>query len=480
MKILHVCAEFYPLLKTGGLADVTGALSKVQNKLGNESRVLLPGFPSIISGVKNTNIVKRMDTFAGHITILFGYYESIGLYVIDAPNLYDRDGSPYHDIYLNAYSDNYLRFALLGWIASELACGLDYFWQPEIVHAHDWHAGLTGAYLTLKQPYHHAKSVFTIHNLAYQGNFDRYHLQEIQIPQSYFNINGLEYYGQISYLKAGLYYSNHITTVSPTYAKEITCSVLGNGLNGLLKTRDEQHLLTGILNGIDNDIWNPNKDNMIVSRYNKRRLEDKKTNKYALQKEFGLNVSDQQPLFCVISRLTEQKGLNLILSLLPELLDKGGQFILLGSGDIELQHGFSKFVSNHHYSKQLAIYFGYNEELSHRIISGSDVLMMPSYFEPCGLTQLYALKYGTLPLVHRTGGLADTVVDCTEENLMNKTATGFSFIDCNEEGLRYAVNRVFQLWETQNVWRALQRRAMSQSFTWQDSAKKYQQLYITL
>lgn len=479
-KILHVCAEFYPLLKTGGLADVTGALPKAQIKLGDQVRVLIPGFPAIKAGIKNTNIVKNVDTYAGHVTLLFGYFEDIGVYIIDAPHLYDRPGSPYHDANQNDYSDNYLRFALLGWIASELACGLDYFWQPDLLHCHDWHAGLTCAYLNLKQSSHHAKSVFTIHNLAYHGSFNRYHLSQIQIPESYFNVNGLEYHGQISYLKAGLFYADHITAVSPTYAKEITTPELGNGFEGLLKTRSEQRRLSGILNGIDDEVWNPTSDSLIAARYSKRKLDIKKTDKYELQREFNLDVESNGPLFCVISRLTEQKGLDLILSLLPEILDKGGQFILLGSGDNKLQQAFSEFVNNPQYSNKIAVYFGYNEELSHRIIAGADVFMMPSRFEPCGLTQLYALKYGTLPLVRRTGGLADTVIDSTDENLDKKISTGFSFIDCNEDGLRYAVNRAFQLWQTQQVWRSLQRRAMSQQFSWQDSARKYQQLYYAI
>lgn len=480
MKILHVCAEFYPLIKTGGLADVTGALPKVLNKLGEQCRILIPGFPAIKSGIKDAQVVKNLDTFAGQATILFGYYNDMGIYIIDAPHLYNREGSPYHDIYQNAYADNYLRFALLGWIASELACGLDYYWQPDIVHSHDWHAGLTCVYLNLKQSYHHAKSIFTIHNLAYYGNFDHYHLHQIQIPESFYHIDGLEYYGQISYLKAGLYYSDHITTVSPTYAKEITTAKLGNGFDGLLQTRAQQHRLTGILNGIDDDVWNSTKDTLIATRYNKRNLRNKKTNKYFLQIEFDLDINNKQPLFCVISRLTKQKGLDLVLSLLPEILDRGGQFILLGSGDDDLHQAFSKVANHHQYKNNMAIYYGYNEELSHRIIAGADILMMPSRFEPCGLTQLYALKYGTLPLVHRTGGLADTVIDSTIENLDNKTATGFSFIDCNQDGLRYAVNRAFELWQTHQTWRILQQRAMSQPFSWHDSAKQYQQLYYAI
>lgn len=249
MQVLHVCSEMFPLLKTGGLADVIGALPAAQIADGVDARVLLPAFPDIRRGVTDAQVVSRRDTFAGHITLLFGHYNGVGIYLIDAPHLYDRPGSPYHDTNLFAYTDNVLRFALLGWVGAEMASGLDPFWRPDVVHAHDWHAGLAPAYLAARgRP---AKSVFTVHNLAYQGMFYAHHMNDIQLPWSFFNIHGLEFNGQISFLKAGLYYGDHITAVSPTYAREITEPQFAYGMEGLLQQRHREGRLSGVLNGVD-------------------------------------------------------------------------------------------------------------------------------------------------------------------------------------------------------------------------------------
>lgn len=253
MQVLHVCSEMFPLLKTGGLADVIGALPAAQIADGVDARVLLPAFPDIRRGVTDAQVVSRRDTFAGHITLLFGHYNGVGIYLIDAPHLYDRPGSPYHDTNLFAYTDNVLRFALLGWVGAEMASGLDPFWRPDVVHAHDWHAGLAPAYLAARgRP---AKSVFTVHNLAYQGMFYAHHMNDIQLPWSFFNIHGLEFNGQISFLKAGLYYADHITAVSPTYAREITEPQFAYGMEGLLQQRHREGRLSGVLNGVDEKIW---------------------------------------------------------------------------------------------------------------------------------------------------------------------------------------------------------------------------------
>lgn len=480
MNILHVCAEFFPLLKTGGLADVTGALPLAQKKLGHDARVLIPGFTSIKSNIENSTTITTLNTFAGTVTLKFGHYNGIDIYFIDAPHLYEREGSPYHDNYFNAYADNYLRFALLGWIGCEIACGADSYWQPNIVHSHDWHAGLTSAYLTIKSAYHCAKSVFTIHNLAYHGCFYRVHLHQIQLPPNYYDINGLEFNGQISYLKSGIFFSNHVTTVSPTYAKEILQPEFGCGFEGILNQLNKQGRLTGILNGIDEQIWNPRIDPHIAKRYNARNLTLKPNNKHAIQEAFSLENDDSRLLFGVISRLTTQKGLDLVLSALPAIIEQGGQFILLGNGDEYLQHAFTELANEPQYKHQIALYLGYNETLSHQIIAGSDVIMVPSRFEPCGLTQLYALKYGSIPLVRRTGGLSDTVVDCTTENIKNKVATGFIFNDCDVSGLSYAIDQAFAFWRNAKEWRLLQQRAMKQEFNWQKSANVYIALYQQL
>lgn len=324
MQVLHVCSEMFPLLKTGGLADVIGALPAAQIADGVDARVLLPAFPDIRRGIPDAQVVTRRDTFAGRITLLFGHFNGVGIYLIDAPHLYDRPGSPYHDTNLFAYTDNVLRFALLGWAGCEMACGLDPFWRPDVVHAHDWHAGLAPAYLAARG--HPAKSVFTVHNLAYQGMFYAKHMDDIQLPWSFFNVHGLEFNGQISFLKAGLYYADHITAVSPTYAREITEPQFAYGMEGLLQQRHREGRLSGVLNGVDEKIWSPETDLLLASRYTRDTLEEKAENKRQLQIAMGLKVNDKVPLFAVVSRLTSQKGLDLVLEALPGLLEQGGNW----------------------------------------------------------------------------------------------------------------------------------------------------------
>lgn len=476
MQVLHVCSEIFPLLKTGGLADVIGALPAAQIAVGIDARVLLPAFPDIRRGITDLQIVTKRNTFAGPMSLLFGHYHGVGVYLIDAPHLYDRPGSPYHDTNLYAYSDNVLRFALLGWVGSELACGLDPFWHPDVVHAHDWHAGLAPAYLAARgRP---AKSVFTVHNLAYQGQFSASHLAEIQLPESFYHMHGLEFNGQISFLKAGLFYADHITAVSPTYAREITEPEFAYGMEGLLRERHRQGRLSGILNGVDGGIWDPATDPLLAACYTRDTLEQKAENKRQLQTAMGLKVDDKAPLFAVVSRLTSQKGLDLVLEALPGLLEQGGQLALLGAGDPVLQEGFLAAAAEH--PGQVGVQIGYHEAFSHRIMGGADVILVPSRFEPCGLTQLYGLKYGTLPLVRRTGGLADTVSDCSLENLADGMASGFVFEDSNAWSLLRAIRRAFVLWSRPSLWRFVQRQAMAMDFSWQVAAHAYRDLYQRL
>ncbi|WP_392435764.1 glycogen synthase GlgA [Yersinia sp. HM-2024] len=476
MRVLHVCSELFPLLKTGGLADVVGALPAAQIAEGADVRVMLPGFPDLRRGIPDTVLVREIDTFAGRVSLRYGHYQGIGIYLIDAPGLYDRAGSPYHDPSLHAYADNYRRFALLGWMACELACGLDGYWRPEVVHAHDWHAGLACAYLAARgRP---ARSVFTVHNLAYQGLFSGHHLAEIQLPAAFFQMYGLEFYGQISYLKAGLFFADHVTTVSPTYAREITQPAFGYGMEGLLQERASQGRLTGILNGVDSDIWDPQTDVLLHARYDAENLQKKAINKTHLQTTMGLEVTEKKPIFAVVSRLTEQKGLDLVLEALLDLLKLGGQLAVLGAGDAILQEAFLAAAAD--YSGQVGVQIGYHEAFSHRIIAGADVILVPSRFEPCGLTQLYGLKYGTLPLVRHTGGLADTVVDCALENLADGSASGFVFDECDAQALVRAIRRAFVLWSRPKHWRHVQRHAMGLDFGWQVAAADYLSLYRRL
>ncbi|EXU76782.1 glycogen synthase GlgA [Erwinia papayae] len=476
MQVLHVCSEIFPLLKTGGLADVVGALPAAQIAEGVDTRVLIPAFPDLKKGIPDVQVVARLQTFAGYVELHYGQYDGVGIYLIDAPGLYDRPGSPYHDESQFAYTDNYLRFALLGWMGCEIACGLDTFWRPEVVHAHDWHAGLTCAYLAARgRP---AKSVFTVHNLAYQGLFSAHHMEQIQLPWSFFNMYGLEFYNQISYLKAGLFYADHITAVSPTYAREITLPEYGYGMEDLLKQRQLEGRLTGVLNGVDPAIWDPENDLLLTSRYNRDVLEAKQDNKRQLQIAMGLKIDEKVPVFAVVSRLTRQKGLDLVLEALPGLLEQGGQLVLLGAGDAVLQQGFLAAAAE--YPGQVGVQIGYHEAFSHRIMGGADVIMVPSRFEPCGLTQLYGLKYGTLPLVRRTGGLADTVSDSSLENLADGIASGFVFEDSNAWSLLRAIRRTFVLWSRPSLWRYVQRQAMAMDFSWQVAAVAYRDLYQRL
>lgn len=476
MRVLHACSELFPLLKTGGLADVIGALPGAQIAAGADVRLLLPAFPALMEGIPQTSIVTEVDTFAGRVTLRYGTYNNVGVYLIDAPHLYDRPGSPYHDNSQHDYSDNYKRFGLLGWIACELACGIDFYWQADVVHGHDWHAGLAGAYLAAKG--YPARFAFTVHNLAYQGLFSASHIDELQLPRHFMQPEGLEFYGQISYLKAGLYYADKITAVSPTYAQEITQAEFGFGMENLLRQRRDQGKLTGILNGVDYNTWSPQKDKLLPQNYDDKKMAGKVENKAHLQSVMGLSITPKVPLFCVVSRLSSQKGLDLLLEALPVLLNEGCQLMLLGSGDADLQDAYLAMAKEH--PKQIAVKIGYDENLAHQIIGAADVILVPSRFEPCGLTQLYGLKYGTLPLVRLTGGLADTVIDCSLENLADKTATGFVFRDCQVSELTDAMRRVFALWAEPVKWKRVQRQAMSMDFSWDIAAQKYLQMYQQL
>ncbi|WP_294088540.1 glycogen synthase GlgA [uncultured Actinobacillus sp.] len=476
MRVLHVCSEIYPLLKTGGLADVMGALPFAQKEIGVDARIVVPGFPAIFAGIGETVVVTEFHNFAGHITLRYGEYKGIGVYIIDAPHLYAREGNPYHDPWYNDYIDNYKRFALLGWVGAELATGLDFWWKAEVVHAHDWHAGLASAYLYQKgRP---AKSVFTIHNLAYQGKFSYHHLFEIGLPLEMFHVHGLELYGEMSYLKAGLYYSDVSTAVSPTYAREITTPEFGYGLQGLLSVLRDQGRLVGILNGVDENIWSPSKDSYIEDHYKLKSMVGKRKNKEKLQAYFNLPQNPDALVFVMVTRLTEQKGVDLLIDSAESIVQQGGQLIILGSGSPHMEYHLNQLAQ--HYPEHIGVKIGYDEALSHLLIAGGDVILVPSRFEPCGLTQLYGLKYGTLPLVRATGGLADTVVDSSLENIKSRTATGFVFHDATKDDLCKAISNAFALWQKQRSWFSVRTIAMEQDFSWQISALQYQKLYERL
>ncbi|WP_241290097.1 glycogen synthase GlgA [Burkholderia stabilis] len=480
MRVLHVCAEVYPLLKTGGLADVTAALPQALGALGCDARLLVPGFPAIRHGAANPRLVATVgarfgvDPVALYRGTLPG--NDVVVYFIDAPALYDRPGGPYGDPCDSPYLDNDRRFALLGWMAARLADGLDPGWQPAIVHGHDWHAGLAPAYLRASERETgraSARSVFTVHNLAYQGVFPAQRFADTGLPPDFFDIDGVEFFGQYSFLKAGLYYSDKLTTVSPTYAREIQHADQGCGLDGLLRHR--AHDLHGILNGVDDAVWNPASDRHLAACYDVGALAGKLTCKAALQQMTGLTVQRDAPLFGVVSRLAEQKGLHLVLDALAEIVERGGQFVLLGSGDPMLERAFQNVAACR--PESIAVIIGYDESMSHRVIAGSDVIMVPSRFEPCGLTQLFGLRYGTLPLVRCVGGLADTVVDCSLENLADGSATGFTFDSFDPSALNMAIRRAFALYQRQADWQRAQGNAMRMRFGWNDCAMRLLSVY---
>ena len=480
MRVVHVCAELYPLLKTGGLADVTGALPPALAQLGCDARVLVPGFPALKNGVQDQQLVADLSGQFGidPVRLYRGTVPGSGTvaYVIDAPQFYERHGNPYSDSANNAYLDNDRRFALLGRVAAWLAEYGDSGWRPQVVHGHDWHAGLAMAYLKARE--HQtgrrlAGTVYTVHNLAYQGLFDGGSFWTLGLPDYFFNLYGLEFHGQVSFMKAGLYYADRLSTVSPSYASEIQRPEQGCGLDGLLASRS--HELHGILNGVDPATWSPVTDSLIAANYDATSLAGKHACKRALQEEMGLAVRDNGLLFCVVSRLTEQKGLQLVLAGLPALLERGGQLALLGSGEPGMEAAFLEAARLHPAS--VAVRIGYDEALSHRLIAGADAILVPSRFEPCGLTQLYGLAYGTLPLVHRVGGLADSVVDCSLENLAEDRATGFTFDRFELPAYDAAMRRAFALAARPDDLAQVQRCAMRQQFSWDVAARQYLALY---
>ena len=476
MKTLHICSELYPLVKTGGLADVLGALPFAQQQSGMDVRVVLPMYPSVAEHVGETGHVAWFHTFAGDIEIRYADYHGIGLYLIEAPHLYRRDGNPYHDQHYADYGDNYLRFGLLGWVGASLAAGADSWWKPDLVHGHDWQSGLAFAYL-------HAwdipvKTVFTIHNIAYAGIFSGHHLAELGLPSYMFGTYGLEFYGQMSYLKAGLYYASHITTVSPTYAREITEPEHAYGFHGLLGERAAQGRLSGILNGVDDNTWNPATDPNIAKPYQANHMQGKRVNKHTLQQTYNLPTDDSVPLLVMITRLTEQKGADLLLGAAETLLSRPLQLAVLGTGSPDLEAAFRDLAARH--PDKVGVRITYNEALSHQMIAGGDVILVPSRFEPCGLTQLYGLKYGTLPLVRATGGLADTVTDTNAETLENGSATGFVFHQATSDALIQSIGRMLENWHNAKQWAGIRHNAMQADFGWHRAAEAYNALYQNL
>ena len=469
-RVLSVTSECAPLVKTGGLADVAGALPGALDTLGDEVRTLIPGYPAVMAKLENTRIVMALpDHFGGEAKVLAATVGTLRLLVLEAPHLYQRSGSIYLSPEGQDWHDNPERFAALSFAAALIAeQGVD-GWRPEIVHGHDWQAGLVPGYLHelgVATPF-----VFTIHNIAFHGNTGADRLHNLRLSDWRMTPDHFEYWGQISAMKAGLMGAARITTVSQTYAEELLTPDFGMGMDGVLNRRKAD--LVGIVNGIDTDVWNPSSDQEIV-QYSS--VAGKAPNKAALRKEFGLPETDG-PLCVLISRLTWQKGIDLLLEALPSLLTGGGQLALLGSGEAGLEAAVKDAAAKY---DNVAVKIGYDEALSHRMIAGGDAILVPSRFEPCGLTQLYGLRYGTLPVVALTGGLADTVINASPAAMAANVATGIQFSPINGLGLSNAFNRLNRLYQDQAAWTQMQDNAMRQAVSWDHSAKIYHALYAEL
>lgn len=468
MKLLHVAAEVFPLVKTGGLADVVAALPVALAGRGADVRLLLPGLPPVLDGVQGARTVVDIGACFGALRARLLLARMPGsrlpVYIVDAPYLYRRGGSPYQDSQGEEWPDNLQRFALLGWVAAHLAADdADPQWTPDIVHAHDWHAAMACAYMAEHAPTA-AASVFTVHNLAFQGLFPMHDWAMLGLASRLMSPAGLEYHGQLSFMKAGLKFADRVTTVSPTYAREITTHEFGCGLDGVIRGRDGD--VSGILNGIDCEVWNPAADPAIAARYDAERLGGKGTCRQALQRELGLDVDDAALLLTVVSRLTAQKGLDLVLAALPALVRQGVQFAVQGTGEPALEAAFRMAQQAH--PGRVQVHVGYDEARAHRLVAGADLIAVPSRFEPCGLTQMYGLRYGTLPVVRRVGGLADTVAD---------GSTGFVFDAATPAAFERAVQRALDTRRQAAAWVAMQREAMARPLQWSGPAQQYLELY---
>lgn len=480
MRLLFASPEIFPLAKTGGLADVAGSLPVALRNADIDIRLLMPAYHGLAAEAEAKAVGSLGNPFGlGDTVILEGRLPQtdIPVWLIDNRLLFDRDGGPYLDKDGQDWPDNDMRFGLLSWAAARLSqANSPLGWVPDILHVHDWQTGLAPAYLKAWGETA-VRTVFTIHNMAYQGLFPPALVPRLGLPWSFYTMEGLEYWNQLSYLKAGLVYADKLTTVSPTYAREIQAPALGFGLDGLLRSRTAD--LSGILNGADYAVWDPAKDHYLSHPYDSDGVRPgKAANKAALQKEFGLPILAEVPLLVAITRLSDQKGMDLLLTAMPAVIAQGAQLALLGSGDRALEEAFLALAQAR--PQQVAVRIGYSEETAHRLQAGGDFLLMPSRFEPCGLTQIYAIRYGTVPIVHRTGGLADTVVDASYDAMTHGTATGLMFDQPTASAFQWSVERAIGLYRHPEQLARIQASGMRQDFGWPRAAKQYAELYQNL
>jgi starch synthase len=475
IEVLSVASEAYPLIKTGGLADVVGALPAALAPHGVSMRVMIPGYPKVMEAlVGGREVWYFSNFFGGDARLIAGRAGGLDVIAVDAPHLYNRPGNPYVNSAGVDWPDNAQRFAALSFAAYELARGTVEGYQPQILHCHDWQAALVPAYNMYNAPTP-AKTILTVHNIAFQGRFGWDVFNSLKLDFRSANEGAIEYFGGIGYLKAGLLCADAITTVSPTYANEIRTPAFGMGLEGLLQMRaDKVH---GILNGIDDSAWDPMKDAALPQTFGAASIPQRAVNKDELCGRFGIEPGNG-PLFAVVSRLTWQKGLDMMVPLIDEMVARGASLLVLGSGDPEIENGFKAAAARH--PGKVGVQIGYDEALSHLIQAGADVMVVPSRFEPCGLTQLYGLRYGCVPLVSRVGGLADTVIDANEAAVEAGVATGVVFAPATAEAFAEGIRRTIALYERPKVWHKMQRRGMKSDVSWELSAKKYADLYADL
>jgi starch synthase len=477
LKVLSVASEMFPLLKTGGLADVVGALPAALAPQGIVVRTLLPGHPSVVGAMQDARELCRWpDWFGGPARLLSARHGALDLLVLDAPHLYARHGNPYLDSTGRDWPDNHVRYAALAHTAARIGWGEVPEFVPDVLHAHDWQAALVPAYLHyLGGGKRRPATVLTLHNLAFQGQFKAEVWSRLGLPAEAFAMQGLEYHGDVGFLKAGIHFSDAITTVSPTYATEIRTLSGGMGLDAMLRWREGA--VSGIVNGIDTEVWNPATDTHLARTYSADELSGRTDNKREVERRFGL-PADDGPLICMVSRLTAQKGIDLVAATLDAIVASGARLVVLGNGDPALEDALRAGAQRHR--ERVAVRIGYDEGLSHLLQGGCDAILVPSRFEPCGLTQLYGLRYGCVPVVARVGGLADTVIDANDAAVKAGAATGVQFADVTAEGLLDAVRKTVALYRQPEVWRRMQLAGMRADVGWQTSAADYAALYRRL
>lgn len=477
MRVLFVTSEAHPLAKSGGLADVCHALPVALRSAGADVRLVLPGYDCAVQRLENPRIAARLSPDLGEqgAFLLAGNLPQydIPVWLVCVPGLYGTEGGLYRDTNGHDRADNARRFAYFARVASQLAMGRISDWKADVVHAHDWHTGLVPLFLS--QEGSRPSTLFTIHNLAFQGNFPAGAMAEAGIPDRFFSSDGVEFYGQVSFLKAALRFSDKIATVSAKYRQEILTEEFGCGLHGLLQARQSD--LIGILNGIDMAAWNPETDPALIQRYNAQSISGKRLCKADIQHALGLDVDPNVPLLGFVSRISHQKMADILPDVVPHIVASGAQLAVVGNGDAGMERALRDIAGR---LAGTVAFADYRESLAHRLQAGADILLAPARFEPCGLTQMYALRYGTVPIVRRTGGLAESVTDATEETMQAGTATGFVFDDATTAGLTEAMARALALYREPLAWRRIQLTGMNQDFHWGRSASQYIALYEQL